>query len=83
MIEAQSRGWTIVLVGKDKWIYEDNNEPFVNNPIKPRPCKKCNRLPTKEGYDACMGHIEGATSVCCGHGVSRPILMMEEDETVY
>ena len=28
-------------------------------------------MPTKEGYDACLGFIEGAKSACCGHGVER------------
>ena len=27
--------------------------------------------PTKEGYDACLGYIEGAMSACCGHGVEK------------
>jgi hypothetical protein len=26
-------------------------------------------MPTAEGYDACLGHIEDAVSACCGHGV--------------
>lgn len=42
-----------------------------------RPCKRCGCMPTKEGYDACLGHIEGATSACCGHGVNKPILIMK------
>lgn len=30
-------------------------------------------MPTLEGYDACMGKVTGAESVCCGHGVADPI----------
>lgn len=44
-----------------------------------RPCPKCDRPPTPEGYDACLGLIPGATSACCGHGVHEPILMMETE----
>jgi len=25
-------------------------------------------------YDACLGHIDGATSACCGHGVKQPYI---------
>lgn len=44
-----------------------------------RPCPKCGRLPTLEGYDACMGHVEGAASVCCGHGVHPGHIIYEDD----
>jgi hypothetical protein len=33
------------------------------------PCRLCGLEPTQEGYDACLGHLAGATSACCGHGV--------------
>jgi hypothetical protein len=29
-------------------------------------------MPTKEGYDACLDHIDGVSSACCGHGVEEP-----------
>ena len=32
-------------------------------------------MPTKEGYDACLGHIDGAKSACCGHGVEEPYVL--------
>ena len=58
------------------WRYEDgvavDEEPD-------RPCVRCGRPPTPEGYDACMGLVPGARSVCCGHGVHTPILIMEGD----
>lgn len=78
-IESNIRGWTIIWT-KDKpmWVYKDNQEP-LNTEEEHRPCKRCNRLPTKEGYDACMGHVEGARSVCCGHGVVKPILIMDNE----
>ncbi len=41
-----------------------------------RSCIRCGRPPLPEGYDACVGHIPGAISVCCGHGIEEPIMMM-------
>lgn len=67
MITSYSRGWEIYYDGKD-WRYSDNNQIHDNS----RPCKRCGRMPTAEGYDACIGHIDGAVSACCGHGVEDP-----------
>ena len=70
MVTSYSRGHKIYYDGKD-WRYVDNNE-ILNDK---RPCKRCGKTPTKEGYDACLGHIEGATSACCGHGVVEPHIL--------
>ena len=72
MIKSYSRGHEIYYDGKI-WRYTDNKET-VNNM---RPCKRCGRIPTKEGYDACLGHIEGVKSACCGHGVEEPYVVYE------
>ena len=37
--------------------------------------------PTKEGYDACLGHIDGAIHACCGHGAEKGYIMYP-DKTV-
>lgn len=66
MVKSYSRGWEIYYDGEN-WRYTDTDEIKNNN----RRCKKCGCLPTKEGYDACLGHIEGAISACCGHGVEE------------
>lgn len=66
MIISYSRGWKIYYDGKD-WRYVDTNE--IHNDS--RPCKKCGRFPNKDGTDACLGHIKGAISACCGHGVEN------------
>lgn len=63
----------------NKWEYGDG-VAFEDEPD--RPCIRCGKKPTKEGHDACLGHIPGVKSACCGHGVSEPILMKEEDETL-
>jgi hypothetical protein len=53
------------------WYYDDTGLP--QDPS--RECIRCGVKPTPEGHDACLGHLEGVTSACCGHGVHRPILM--------
>jgi len=67
--KAYSRGWEIYRYG-NRWFYVDNDEPLRED----RPCKRCGEKPTKEGYDACSGWQPGAFSVCCGHGVTDPII---------
>jgi len=73
MITTNSRGHQIYYDGV-VWRYVDTNEIDTDS----RPCKKCGRMPTKEGYDACIGHIEGASSACCGHGIEEPYIIKEE-----
>jgi hypothetical protein len=63
MATSHSRGHQTYWDGEN-WRYCDNSEIDEGK----RPCKRCGRPPTSEGYDACLGYIEGATSACCGHG---------------
>jgi len=56
-----------------EWVYADTGEPAEDD----RPCIRCGEMPTLEGYDACTGYVPGASSVCCGHGVSAPVCMLE------
>ncbi len=63
MIKSKSRGYTIIYINK-QWIYEDTKQPIDTN----RACSHCGRQPTIEGYDACIGHVPGVESACCGHG---------------
>jgi len=51
------------------WRYLDNGIDVEKLPN--RPCPKCGKMPTPEGYDACLGHIQGAVAACCGHGVEE------------
>lgn len=67
MITSFSRGHKIYYDGT-VWRYSDTNEIVDDN----RACKQCGRMPTKKGYDACLGHVEGVSSACCGHGVEEP-----------
>jgi len=73
MVRSFTRGHPIEFVD-GKWRYSDTGETMDD---RERPCARCGRLPTKEGYDACLGYIEGVTSACCGHGISEIILMGE------
>jgi len=56
------------------WRYEDTGEPIGDGD---RPCKHCGWPPTAEGDDACLGHIPGAASACCGHGVALSFVVWE------
>lgn len=70
MITSYSRGWEIYYDGNE-WKYSDNNQKISDF----RPCKRCGKLPTKEGYDFCLGYIAGVKSACCGHGVEEPYVI--------
>lgn len=72
MIKSHSRGWEIYFDGIN-WRYCDNDK-IVDDL---RSCKICGKMPTKEGYDACLGYIKGVKSACCGHGVELPYCIKE------
>ena len=64
MQSAHVRGWPIAWNGAE-WVYFDTLKPIDDT----RPCKRCGRKPTPEGHDACLGHVDGVSSACCGHRV--------------
>jgi len=75
MAESYMRGHKIEYSWNiKKWIYQDNGCIADDS----RPCSKCNRLPTKEGYDACLKYVKGIQSACCGHGVHEPIWLKKK-----
>lgn len=67
MATSYDRGWKTYFDG-EVWRYSDNDE-FCNGT---RSCFRCGRKPTPEGYDACLGKIDGIKFACCGHGVTSP-----------
>ena len=67
---AHVRGHRIIYEN-GKWIYADTKESIKIN----RACTKCGQMPTSEGHDACLGHIEGIVSACCGHGIEEAIII--------
>ncbi len=73
MITAHIRGHAVSYYD-ELWRYIDTGEPSKTTPD--RACVSCGRQPTREGYDPCIGYIRGAKSVCCGHGVHRPVIML-------
>jgi hypothetical protein len=48
-----------------RWVFSDTNEPTIGSD---RPCGHCQRYPTSEGHDACLGTLPGIQNACCGHG---------------
>ncbi len=78
MVTAHKRGHMIVF-NDGQWVYADNHVPISQ---EERPCTRCGKMPTSEGYDACLGHIDGATSACCGHGVEAPYIVKSPAATV-
>jgi hypothetical protein len=73
MITSHCRGHIIVYVN-NQWRYQDDNSVCDDS----RACAKCGEYPTKEGYDACLGHIEDAAFACCGHGIEEPFISFEK-----
>jgi hypothetical protein len=59
-------------------FYADNGEAFNLKNGKERPCVRCGKHPTVEGYDACIGHLSGVRSACCGHGVSKGYIIYQD-----
>ena len=69
-VESYQRGHLIEYDFNEKqWFYVDDNSPITVE----RPCKRCEMMPTQEGYDACLGYIPKVESACCGHGVTEAI----------
>jgi len=62
-----SRGHKLISRDTGEWFYADDGSVYDDS----RPCARCGRRPTPEEYDACLGHIPGAGSACCGHGVGE------------
>lgn len=73
MITSYSRGHKIIFKN-NKWVYLDNGKSIDDK----RPCKKCGCYPTDEGYDACLGHIPGVKSACCGHGIESEKILIKD-----
>jgi len=66
-VRAFQSGHPLVYQG-GAWRYGDTGELAT----VVRPCVRCGEMPTPEGHDACLGHLKGVTSACCGHGVEEP-----------
>lgn len=76
MINFYQRGNPCYWNEADVACYMDGT-PLPDNPADERPCIKCGQSPTPEGYDACLGHIPGVFSACCGHGVENGYILWQ------
>lgn len=65
MVKSTYRGHEI-YENDGLWFYLDDNMP-VSGTL--RECGHCGKENTKEGYDACIGHLNGVMNACCGHGM--------------
>ena len=70
---SHTRGHLIIHDGICGWVYGDTGESVEYHD---RPCLCCGKLPTPEGWDACLDYVPGATSACCGHGQELPTVIM-------
>ncbi len=59
-----------VKLEKGKIVWVDTGETAE----KERQCKRCGKMPTKEGHDYCLRNLKEdkeITSACCGHGIKE------------
>lgn len=69
------RGNPVTRAGQG-WAWADTGQPAEHwdEDGTWRPCTQCGRTPQpcehdcQRRHDPCLGHIDGATSACCGHG---------------
>lgn len=70
-------GHPVFLWSDGIWRYADG-VAVDDDPM--RPCPRCLQPPTPEGHDACLGHIPGCVSACCGHGVYEPFAIFGDQQ---
>ena len=71
-VKAYDRGHPIELNESNEWVYSDTKTICKWN----RPCIRCNRKPTQEGHDSCLGTLKDVKSACCGHGIIKKFVIM-------
>ena len=73
-----------IIDGKE--IFTNDGETWYNEDgtiyKRDRICKRCGYPPTKEGYDHCLGYIEGAVSACCMHGEGKGYIIFKDGRRV-
>lgn len=74
------RGHQIYYNTKDKtWKYIDDDSVADDS----RPCVRCGKYPTQEGYDACLKYISNVSSACCSHGRGKPYVVIKKSSVLY
>ena len=71
--KSYQRGHPAIFVNNE-WCYEDGESAQVE-----RPCIRCGKFATANGYDACLGYVADAEHACCGHGV-KPMYIKYKKE---
>lgn len=62
------------------WRYSDTKERAEENE---RPCKRCGKMPTADGHDACLGKIKGVSHCCCGHGETDAYFVFDNGDSTH
>lgn len=63
-VKSNKNGHPIYWDKKTKKWYFKNGKIAIES-VK---CKKCDKMPTKEGHDDCISNLPGVKNACCGHG---------------
>lgn len=66
---------------KKQFLYVDDGTVAVTTHSE-RPCKKCNRLPTKDGHDPCIPNLPGVEFACCGHGETEGYIKFNDGQVI-
>ena len=66
--QNKHRGHNIIVVNHI-YYYVDTGQNVADNPD--RECGHCGKSNTIEGYDGCIGKIDGVMNACCGHGSKK------------
>lgn len=48
-----------------------------------KPCPRCKEMPNKEGHDHCIQNLPDVEFACCGHGIQRPYIKMNNGMCIY
>ena len=79
-MKPQVRGCDIKEVD-GAWHFCDTNE-LVSETWEDKVCGYCDKEPTKEGHDGCLGTLPGVMNACCGHGQKRLAYVQFLDRSV-
>ena len=82
MRTSQKRGHKTVIknvrkLSNGSWTGDEFYANNLESTDIERSCKKCGRMPTKEGYDACLGKLPNVKFACCGHGIEERSIMYD------
>lgn len=79
-IKSRVRGHEIEYNPEEaRWYFTETGIPLGNpNQV---PCKKCGKLPTPDGHDACLGALRDVSHACCGHGHPEDSYVIRRDGT--